>query len=85
MGRAIGLNEPVVISSNGKVRWLTPIILDSFCKLFVRYFPFDDQYCPLKFYSWNYDMKKLILGGGSSDMLSNYTGRFRLMKIVVWW
>ena len=76
MGRAIGLNEPVLISSNGKVRWLTPTILDGFCKQFVRYFPFDDQYCPLKFYSWNYDVRKLMLTGNDKNMLSNYTGMF---------
>lgn len=74
MGRSIGLNEPVVVSSTGKVRWLTPIILGSFCKQFVRYFPFDDQHCPIKFYSWNYDNTKLRLKSSTSAyMLSNYT------------
>lgn len=80
MGRRIGLNEPVVVSSNGKIRWLTPVILDSFCKQYVRYFPFDDQHCPMKFYSWNYDNRKLRLTGSSEDMLSNYTGTFQKTK-----
>ncbi|CAB4002931.1 neuronal acetylcholine receptor subunit alpha-7-like [Paramuricea clavata] len=84
MGRAIGLNEPVVVSSDGRVRWLTPTILDGFCKQFVRYFPFDEQYCPLKFYSWNYDVKKLMLSGNDRNMLSNYTesGTWAIMDII---
>jgi hypothetical protein len=82
MGRAIGLNEPVVVSSNGKVRWLTPTILDGFCKQHVRFFPFDDQYCPLKFYSWNYDVMKLMLTGNDADMLSNYTGKFMDLRFI---
>ena len=81
MGRSIGLNEPVLVSWNGRARWLTPTILDGFCKQFVRYFPFDDQYCPLKFYSWNYDVGKLMLIGNDKNMLSNYTGMKQLWKI----
>ena len=83
MGRTIGLHEPVLVSSQGKVRWLTPIILDSFCKQFVRYFPFDDQYCPMKFYSWNYDNQKLHLKLIRTNMLSNYTGKFEKKTTMV--
>ncbi|XP_057299806.1 neuronal acetylcholine receptor subunit alpha-10-like [Hydractinia symbiolongicarpus] len=45
----------VNIYSTGDVVWLIPMILRSECKLSMTYFPFDVQYCPLKFGSWAYD------------------------------
>ncbi|XP_065657561.1 neuronal acetylcholine receptor subunit alpha-3 isoform X5 [Hydra vulgaris] len=49
----------VTVYSNGNVVWLIPTILRSTCKLDMKYFPFDEQICPLTFGSWVYDQTKV--------------------------
>ena len=51
----------IKVSSNGDNLWLSPVILLSSCKIFVKYFPFDEQHCSLKFGSWTYDGFQLDL------------------------
>lgn len=51
----------IKVSSNGDSLWLSPVILISSCKIFVKYFPFDEQHCKLKFGSWTYDGYQLDL------------------------
>lgn len=74
MGKPVGLNNPLLVTSHGTVRWLAPIILKSSCKLSVRYFPFDEQFCRLKFVSWTYSKSALILQPEETETLQNYTG-----------
>nr|6PV7_B Chain B, Fusion protein of Neuronal acetylcholine receptor subunit beta-4 and Soluble cytochrome b562 [Homo sapiens]6PV7_C Chain C, Fusion protein of Neuronal acetylcholine receptor subunit beta-4 and Soluble cytochrome b562 [Homo sapiens]6PV7_E Chain E, Fusion protein of Neuronal acetylcholine receptor subunit beta-4 and Soluble cytochrome b562 [Homo sapiens]6PV8_B Chain B, Fusion protein of Neuronal acetylcholine receptor subunit beta-4 and Soluble cytochrome b562 [Homo sapiens]6PV8_C Chai len=45
----------LIVRSNGSVLWLPPAIYKSACKIEVKYFPFDQQNCTLKFRSWTYD------------------------------
>ncbi|XP_028707044.1 neuronal acetylcholine receptor subunit beta-4 isoform X1 [Macaca mulatta] len=45
----------LIVRSNGSVLWLPPAIYKSTCKIEVKYFPFDQQNCTLKFRSWTYD------------------------------
>ncbi|XP_073238907.1 neuronal acetylcholine receptor subunit alpha-10-like [Porites lutea] len=45
----------IVINSSGWNMWLSPAIIISSCKMDVKYFPFDTQFCLLKFGSWTYD------------------------------
>lgn len=47
--------QHIKVSSDGTNLWLAPTILLSSCKIFVKYFPFDEQNCELKFGSWTYD------------------------------
>jgi len=47
--------QQIQVSSDGTNLWLAPIILLSSCKIYVKYFPFDEQHCSLKFGSWTYD------------------------------
>ncbi|XP_031551820.1 ligand-gated ion channel 4-like, partial [Actinia tenebrosa] len=54
-GSLYGFKAKIKVESNGKNSWLAPIILTSSCKIDVRYFPFDQQNCMLKFGSWTYD------------------------------
>jgi len=74
MGKPVGLNNPLLVTSHGTVRWLAPIILKSSCKLSVRYFPFDEQFCRLKFVSWTYSKSALLLEPEETETLQNYTG-----------
>ncbi|XP_058040998.1 neuronal acetylcholine receptor subunit alpha-10 [Ahaetulla prasina] len=53
----------VVIRCDGQIRWDSPAITKSSCKVDVSYFPFDGQQCPLTFGSWTYN-------GNQIDLLS---------------
>ncbi|XP_022103887.1 neuronal acetylcholine receptor subunit alpha-4-like [Acanthaster planci] len=58
------------IAHNGTVTWFPPVVYRSSCKINVRYYPFDEQNCTMKFGSWTYD-------GGVVDLvpLNNKAGR----------
>uniref|UniRef100_A0A915I206 Uncharacterized protein n=1 Tax=Romanomermis culicivorax TaxID=13658 RepID=A0A915I206_ROMCU len=49
------------IDQNGSIFWNPPAIMKSTCDIDVRYFPFDEQLCWLKFGSWTYNGLKLDL------------------------
>ncbi|XP_028517612.1 neuronal acetylcholine receptor subunit alpha-7 [Exaiptasia diaphana] len=51
----------IKIESNGMQSWLAPTIFTSMCKMDIRYFPFDEQFCELQFGSWSYDSRKIDL------------------------
>lgn len=50
-----------IVKSDGKILWVVPAMIKSSCKIDVRYFPFDEQNCSLKFGSWTYDGFQLDL------------------------
>ena len=60
-GSMAAFKSQIKVSSNGDNLWLSPAILLSSCKIFVKYFPFDEQHCSLKFGSWTYDGFQLDL------------------------
>lgn len=43
-----------VLHHTGKVFWNPPAIFKSSCEIDVRYFPYDQQTCFMKFGSWSY-------------------------------
>ncbi|VDN38221.1 unnamed protein product [Gongylonema pulchrum] len=48
-------------TSSGNVTWLFSAIFKSSCQIKVRYYPFDDQECELRFASWSHDLKEMDL------------------------
>ncbi|XP_065200628.1 neuronal acetylcholine receptor subunit alpha-7 isoform X13 [Planococcus citri] len=67
----------VVVRSNGSCLYVPPGIFKSTCKIDITWFPFDDQYCDMKFGSWTYDGFQLDLemksedGGDLSNFITN--------------
>ncbi|XP_020610814.1 neuronal acetylcholine receptor subunit alpha-7-like [Orbicella faveolata] len=49
----------IVLSSNGRNMWLGPVLYTFSCKINVDFFPFDEQFCSMKFGSWTYDGYRL--------------------------
>jgi len=45
----------VLIHNNGEVQWIPPAIYRSSCPISVKYFPFDEQKCEMKFGSWTFN------------------------------
>ena len=44
-----------VIYHTGLVEWLPPGLFKTTCDVDIKYFPFDDQKCKIKFGTWAYD------------------------------
>ena len=51
----------VVVYKQGGVLWIPPSIYKSSCQIDVRYFPFDQQVCQMRFGSWVYHADELSL------------------------
>lgn len=80
----------VVVSSNGDCLWVPPGIFFSTCKINIKWFPFDDQTCEMKFGSWTYDSSGIDLRlvkeeGDTSTFSVNgewlLLGRWQLFKL----
>jgi len=81
MGNPVNTGYDVIISSNGNLRWLAPLVFRSTCKLNVRFFPFDEQFCPLEFASWS--NSGLKIEAGRRKILKNYTGKNNVMMMII--
>ncbi|XP_033098688.1 neuronal acetylcholine receptor subunit alpha-9-like [Anneissia japonica] len=63
-------NIPLSITSDGFVTMATPAIYTTFCKMNVKYFPFDKQVCNFKLGSWTYGRHQVdlkILDGAEAN------------------
>ncbi|CAF1163148.1 unnamed protein product [Adineta steineri] len=49
----------VVVYSDGSMTWVPPAIYKSSCYIDVKFFPFDEQTCELRFGSWTYDQQQM--------------------------
>uniref|UniRef100_A0A1B0D962 Uncharacterized protein n=1 Tax=Phlebotomus papatasi TaxID=29031 RepID=A0A1B0D962_PHLPP len=57
-----------ILHYTGKVVWTPPAIFKSSCEIDVRYFPFDQQTCFMKFGSWTYDGFQVTINGIIIDL-----------------
>uniref|UniRef100_A0A915CBJ8 Ligand-gated ion channel 4 n=1 Tax=Parascaris univalens TaxID=6257 RepID=A0A915CBJ8_PARUN len=55
------VSTDIMTTSDGNVTWLFSAIFKSSCQIKVRYYPFDDQECFLRFASWSHELKELDL------------------------
>ena len=51
----------IVVLSDGTCSWIPLGLFISTCAIDIRWFPFDDQFCRMKFGSWSYDQSKINL------------------------
>ncbi|CAI5455195.1 unnamed protein product [Caenorhabditis angaria] len=56
------VSTDVMVTSDGNVTWLFSALFRSSCPIRVRYYPFDDQKCELKFASWSHDLSEINIG-----------------------
>jgi len=64
----------VVIDNTGSMSWIPLGLFISSCPLDIKWFPFDDQLCIMKFGSWTYDASKINMSTASDEMdMSYYT------------
>ncbi|KAG8222486.1 hypothetical protein J437_LFUL000848 [Ladona fulva] len=68
-----------VLHFSGKVLWTPPAIFKSSCEIDVRYFPFDQQTCFMKFGSWTYDGDQIF----HQDIFFNITLRRKTLFYTV--
>ncbi|KAI6174218.1 Acetylcholine receptor subunit alpha-type unc-38 [Aphelenchoides besseyi] len=57
----VTISTKATIHSTGRVVFEPPAILRSTCQIDVRFYPFDDQICSMKFGSWSYPEKLVDL------------------------
>jgi len=67
INNAVGSSEvqgaltKVILKSNGNIVWANPAIFKSFCKMNIKYFPFDDQECKLDFGPLTYNRSSNVI------------------------
>jgi len=49
------LQTNVIIAYDGSVSWLPPGLFQTTCGVDIRYFPYDEQKCRIKFGVWTYE------------------------------
>ncbi|VDO62743.1 unnamed protein product [Haemonchus placei] len=79
------VSTDIMVTSNGNVTWLFSALFRSSCPIRVRYYPFDDQECDLKFASWSHDASEIDLGlntdkGDLSSYMNN--SEFDLLDMI---
>ena len=74
------------IESDGNITWLLAAIYRSPCHIDVRYYPFDDQKCYLRFACWSHVIDEINLGLNTEEGdLTNYVinSEFDMLQMYV--
>jgi len=61
----------IVVRSTGVCEWIPLGLYISTCPIDIKYYPFDDQKCKMKFGSWTYDGSKINLTAKEPTMTIN--------------
>ena len=61
------MDTNAIVRSDGQVLWMFPAVVNTYCTLDVRNFPFDSQRCDLVFISWTFNGDKLNLTFDESE------------------
>lgn len=85
----ITLLTKATIFYNGSVKWEPPAIYKSQCEIDVKYFPFDEQRCKMKFGIWTYngvevDLRHKWNKGGETDLIDPAIQLNEYYKSVEW-
>ena len=74
------------VRNDGFIKYLTPYIFISYCKVDLTYYPFDTQRCKFKFGSWSYDVTGVNITPSSYKAeLGNYVqnGEWELEAMTI--
>ena len=67
----------------GDVLWIPPAIYKSSCTMDVEFFPFDEQYCKMKFGSWTFSGRQVTLDWYEDyRQVDNFIIRFLLTYLL---
>lgn len=58
-GAIDSFDTKATLKYNGYTQWFAPTEIHSICKIDITFFPFDEQFCTLKFGSWTYTESQL--------------------------
>ena len=61
------LNTHAIVQSDGRILWMFPAVMKTYCSLDVKHFPFDSQHCQIIFISWTFNGYKLNLNFNDSE------------------
>jgi len=72
-----------IIHFDGTVEWMPPGLFKTTCDVDIRYFPFDDQRCKIKFGTWAYDSEavNLVLEKTSADYVNLTSKEWKLISM----
>ncbi|MFH4973825.1 hypothetical protein AB6A40_000534 [Gnathostoma spinigerum] len=81
----ITISTKATLHYTGEVTWEPPAIFKSLCQIDVRWFPFDEQRCHLKFGSWSYseDLITLDLLDGTPRYELELTESGHLINVTI--
>ncbi|XP_070545628.1 neuronal acetylcholine receptor subunit alpha-10-like [Ptychodera flava] len=80
------LQTNIILKSDGSLKWPTPALLISSCRIDATYFPYDRQCCALKFGSWTFAGSDLDIRAEADHAdLSNFQSHsaWWLLKVPV--
>ncbi len=73
----------VILNYDGLNKWFAPTIVRSGCDIDITYFPFDHQFCELKFGPWSYSSAEVDIKSTSPKLDLKYyleSSQFKLLS-----